>query len=125
MRVLYIGGTGEISFECIHESVRLRHDVSVFNRGRNNAGLPDNVHFLVGDVDDDASYGGLRDERFDVVCQFRLFTPDAIRRDLSIFSGACGQYVFISSASAYAKPVRSLPITESTALRNPYWAYSR
>jgi len=125
MRVLYIGGTGEISFECIHESVRLGHDVSVFNRGRNNAGLPGGVRFIAGDVEDDASYGRLRDDRFDVVCQFRLFTPEALRRDLSIFAGACGQYVFISSASAYAKPVRNLPITESTPLRNPYWAYSR
>ena len=125
MRVLYIGGSGEISFDCIHESVRLGHGVTVFNRGRNNAGLPAACRFLIGDVEDDAAYRRLRDEHFDVVCQFRLFTPDALRRDLSVFTGACGQYVFISSASAYAKPVRNLPITEETPLHNPYWAYSR
>ena len=125
MRVLYIGGSGEISFEAIRESVRLGHDVTVFNRGRNNDGLPPECHFITGDIDDDASYGRLRSERFDVVCQFRLFAPEAIRRDLSIFTGACGQYVFISTASAYAKPVRNLPITESTPLRNPFWEYSR
>ena len=125
MRVLFIGGSGEISFECIRESVRLGHDVSVFNRGRNNAGLPAECRFITGDIDDDASYGRLRDERFDVVCQFRLFTPEAIQRDLSIFTGACGQYVFISTASAYAKPVRNLPITEHTPLDNPFWEYSR
>src|SRR4249920_1238957 len=38
MRILYIGGTGEISFACVHESVRLGHEVSVFNRGNHNAG---------------------------------------------------------------------------------------
>ena len=48
MRVLYIGGSGEISFECIHESVRLGHDVTVFNRGRNNAGLPTGVSSVMG-----------------------------------------------------------------------------
>ncbi len=125
MRVLYIGGSGEISFDCIHESVRLGHEVTVFNRGRNNAGLPAECRFLTGDVEDDASYGRLAEERFDAVCQFRLFTPEAIQRDIGLFAGHCGQYVFISSASAYAKPVRRLPITEETPLDNPYWAYSR
>jgi len=125
MRVLYIGGSGEISFDCIHESVRLGHEVTVFNRGRNNAGLPDACRFVVGDVEDDAAYMRLAAERFDVVCQFRLFTPEAVRRDIGLFAGHCGQYVFISSASAYAKPVRNLPITEATPLHNPHWAYSR
>lgn len=125
MRVLYIGGTGEISFDCIQESVRLGHDVTVFNRGNHNAGLPAACRFIAGDVEDDAGYGRLAGGHFDVVCQFRLFTPDAIRRDLALFTGHCGQYVFISSASAYRKPVRQLPITEATPLGNPHWAYSR
>lgn len=125
MRVLYIGGTGEISFSCIHESVRLGHEVTVFNRGNRNAGLPPEATLVRGDVEDDAAYGRLAAEEFDVVCQFRLFTPDAIRRDIETFAGRCAQYVFISSASAYAKPVRRLPITEATPLANPHWAYSR
>lgn len=125
MRVLYIGGSGEISFSCIHESVRLGHEVAVFNRGHHNDGLPAECRFITGDVEDDAAYARLAAERFDVVCQFRLFTPEAMRRDVDVFSERCGQYVFISSASAYAKPVRGLPITEATPLGNPHWAYSR
>ena len=125
MRVLYIGGTGEISFECIHESVRLGHDVSVFNRGNHNAGLPAACRVIVGDVGDDAAYRQLAAREFDVVCQFRLFAPEAMERDLGTFAGHCGQYVYISSASAYQKPLRDLPIRESTPLGNPYWAYSR
>lgn len=125
MRVLYIGGTGEISFDCIHESVRLGHDVTVFNRGHHNEGLPASCRFIIGDVADDATYGALGAARFDVVCQFRLFTPAEIQRDIALFTGQCGQYLFISSASAYAKPVRGLPIRETTPLDNPFWAYSR
>jgi len=125
MRVLYIGGTGEISFDCVRESVRLGHEVTVFNRGRHNAGLPRECRFVTGDVEDDAAYGRLAAAGFDVVCQFRLFSPAALRRDLALFSGHCGQYVFISTASAYRKPVRGLPITEATPLGNPYWDYSR
>src|SRR6478672_5859600 len=125
MRILYVGGSGEISFDCIHETIRLGHDVTVFNRGRNNAGLPESAHFIVGDVEDDAVYSQVARQNFDVVCQFRLFTPAAIARDIKLFTGQCGQYVFISSTSAYKKPVRNLPITEATPLDNPYWAYSR
>lgn len=125
MRVLYIGGTGEISFDCVHESVRLGHDVTVFNRGNHNTGLPPECRLIAGDVEDDVAYRGLAERDFDVVCQFRLFTPSAMERDVAVFTGHCGQYVFISSASAYRKPVRGLPITESTPLENPYWDYSR
>ena len=125
MKVLYIGGTGEISFDCIHQSVKLGHDVSVFNRGNNNAGLPPQVNFITGDIHDDVAYGKLADENFDVICQFRLFSPDEVKRDIKLFAGHCKQYVFISTASAYRKPVRGLPITERTPLVNPYWAYSR
>jgi uncharacterized protein YbjT (DUF2867 family) len=125
MRVLYIGGSGEISFECVHESVRLGHDVTVFNRGNHNAGLPAECQTITGNIDDDASYGRLAANNFDVVCQFRLFAPAAMQRDINLFTGHCAQYLFISSASAYAKPVRNLPITEATPLANPYWAYSR
>jgi nucleoside-diphosphate-sugar epimerase len=125
MRVLYIGGTGQISFDCVHESVRRGHDVTVFNRGHHNAGLPPEVHLIAGDVGGDAAYGRLAAEHFDVVCQFRVFSPAAIERDIALFGGHCGQYVFISSASAYEKPLRTLPITESVPLHNPYWDYSR
>ena len=53
------------------------------------------------------------------------FTPEHVETDLDLFRGRTGQYVFISTASAYAKPLPGLPITESTPLRNPFWAYSR
>ena len=125
MRVLYIGGTGEISYDCVHQSVSLGHDVSVFNRGNNNDGLPTEVSFITGDIHDDGAYGGLAKENFDVICQFRLFSADEIERDIEVFTGHCGQYVLISSASAYQKPVRGLPITEQTPLDNPYWGYSQ
>ncbi len=125
MRVLYVGGTGEISFDCIHETVRLGHEVTVYNRGRRNAGLPAACRLVTGDVEDDAAYGRVAALDFDAVCQFRLFTAAALARDLRLFAGHTGQYVFISSASAYRKPVRGLPITEEMPLDNPHWPYSQ
>ena len=125
MKVLYIGGTGQISFDCVHESVRQGHETYVFNRGNNNVGLPAAAHLIRGDVNDPSAYGELAARRFDVVCQFRVYTPAELRRDLQVFAGAVGQYVFISSTSAYLKPLPCTVITENVPLGNPYSEYSR
>ncbi|MEM7627097.1 MAG: NAD-dependent epimerase/dehydratase family protein [Planctomycetota bacterium] len=125
MKVLYVGGTGQISFDCVHESVRAGHETWVFNRGNSNAGLPSEVRFITGDFEDDAAYGVIAEHGFDVVCQFRVFGTDKLRRDIDLLAGKIGQYVFISSASAYQKPVTVQFITEDVPLENPYWEYSR
>ncbi len=125
MKVLYIGGTGEISYPCVYESVALGHEVTVFNRGKSADSLPDGVTQIVGDLADPNAYDALADHHFDVICQFRAYGHDQIDRDLAAFAGKTGQYVFISSASAYHKPLIRLPITEDTPLHNPYWQYSR
>jgi len=125
MKILYIGGTGQISFDCVHQSVRAGHDVHLFNRGHHNDGLPAEVTFHTGDMHDDAAYRPLAEHGFDVVCQFRVFKPQEMRRDLDIFRGHCGRYVFISSASAYQKPMTRHVITEDVPLDNPYWPYSQ
>ena len=125
MRVLYIGGTGEISTACVAASVARGHDVAVFNRGLRPVELPPGVEHVVGAVDDDAALAGLARRHFDVVCQFIAFRPEQVERDLRIFGGQCGQYVFVSTASAYEKPCRVDRITEDTPLANPFWAYSR
>jgi nucleoside-diphosphate-sugar epimerase len=98
--------------------------VTVLNRGKTSAPLPGGVATLVGDMND-VAYGELADRRFDVVAQFRVYTADQMRRDIETFTGKTGQYVFISSASVYVKPVRNYMMTERTPLENRYWQYSR
>src|SRR5690242_19163256 len=124
MKVLYIGGTGEISYECLLRSVSAGHQCAVFNRGRDPESLPAGVRRIVGDMSNDAEYAALGRENFDVVCQFRAFTSDDGRRDLEVFGGRCGQFIFISTASAYQKPPLQGRITEKTPLANPFWEYS-
>lgn len=125
-RVLYIGGTGTISAACVRRSVEAGDEVTVLNRGSSRRSLPPGVRELVADVRDPVS---LRDAvagaEFDVVADFLSFTPAHVQTALDRFEGRAGQYVFISSASAYEKPPRRLPVTESTPLRNPFWGYSR
>ena len=124
--VLFIGGTGQISHSCVHEAVKAGHEVSVLNRGFTSETLPPGVRQLTADFKDDASYAAaLGDQHWDTVCQFIAFTPEDVERDIRLLSGKTGQYIFISSASAYHKPVQTFPITEDVPLINPYWEYSR
>jgi nucleoside-diphosphate-sugar epimerase len=124
LSVLYIGGTGQISLPCVEASLAAGHDVTILNRNKTAVPLSKGVKTLIGDMNDTA-YDALGDEHFDVVAQFRLYRPDQMKRDLATFAGKTGQYVFISSASVYEKPVRHYLMTERTKLENNFWQYSR
>jgi len=127
LRVLFVGGTGTISSACAQLAVERGIELAVLNRGTTaSRPLPEGVRSLTADVrDGDAVRAALAGEEFDAVADFIAFKPEQVETDIKLFRDRVGQYVFISSASAYAKPVASLPIRESTPLRNPYWKYSR
>ncbi|HEV7148884.1 MAG TPA: SDR family oxidoreductase [Pedococcus sp.] len=127
MSVLFIGGTGVISSACSREAVDRGSAVTILTRGTSATHpTPDGVEALQADVRDaDAVRAAVGQREFDVVADFLSFTPDQVRQQLDQFGGRTGQYVFISSASAYQTPPSRLPVTESTPLRNPFWTYSR
>jgi nucleoside-diphosphate-sugar epimerase len=127
LRVLFIGGTGVISSACSRVAVEQGIDLFVLNRGRNtDRPLPAGVTKVQADIREPRSVRQeMKDLQFDAVVDWVAFTPDQVRTDLELFGGRTGQYVFISSASAYQKPPARMPVTESTPLRNPFWAYSR
>ena len=124
LKVLFIGGAGNISAPCVIEAAAAGHQVSVFNRGATIADLSPSVTHLRGDIRDAAAYRTLGKGGFDVVCQFIAFTPAQVAEDIDVFSGGVGQYIFISSASVYEKPPRGFVISEKTPTVNPYWRYS-
>ena len=126
MKVLFIGGTGKISSACSPLAVERGIDLYLLNRGQTERPIPEGAHLLQGNIRDKASVeAALQDHTFDAVVNWIAFTPDQIETDIELFSGRTGQYVFISSASAYQSPPVNLPATESTPLDNPYWLYSR
>jgi nucleoside-diphosphate-sugar epimerase len=127
LRVLFIGGSGVISSACSRAAVDSGIELFVLNRGRSTTRpLPPGVNMLRADIREP---GSVRDEingrDFDAVVDWVAFTPDQVRTDIDLFRGRTGQYVFVSSASAYQTPPARMPVTESTPLRNPYWQYSR
>lgn len=124
LRVLYVGGTGEISQACVDASLAAGHEVTTFNRGNQNS-TGHQVECVTGSLLDAAPYCALADKEFGVVCQFLAFDTQQVRKDIEFFKDRCGQYIFISTASAYQKPHPGGVITEQTKLDNPFWEYSQ
>jgi nucleoside-diphosphate-sugar epimerase len=127
LRVLFIGGSGVISSACSRLAVQRGIDLFVLNRGRSTSRpLPPWVTKLRADIREPRSVRQeIKDLDFDAVVDWVAFTPDHVRTDIDLFAGRTGQYVFISSASAYQTPPARVPVTESTPLSNPFLRYSR
>lgn len=126
MKVLFIGGTGRISMAISRQLLEEGHELYLVNRGNRNELVSEKVHYIVADIEkEDEVRELLGDMTFDVVADFIAFEKRQLERDYRLFKGRCSQFIFISSASAYQKPLSDYRITEGTPLANPYWEYSR
>ncbi len=126
MKVLFIGGTGVISSASAQLAIERGMALCMLTRGQSSRRIPAGVEILQGDIrDKDAVKVVLGNRKFDVVVDWIAFGPEHVEADLELFRARTAQYVFISSASVYQTPPVLLPVTESTPLCNPYWAYSR
>ncbi|MCL2277086.1 MAG: SDR family oxidoreductase [Treponema sp.] len=134
MKVLFIGGTGTISSAITRRAAQMGWEIFLLNRGSRKGDFKGSefTHIPCDIFADNPAETKEKlikalgkAKQFDVVCQFFAFTPEHVKRDFEIFNGLCKQYIFISSASAYQKPLSSYIVTESTPLSNPMWQYSR
>ncbi len=126
MKILFIGGTGTISSAITRLLAQRNEELYLLNRGSRSGELPSGVKTVIADINDEkAVEKALAGMTFDCVCDFIGFVPSQLERDYRLFNGRVGQFMYISSASAYHKPVKSYIINEGTSLANPYWEYSR
>ena len=126
MRALFIGGTGNISLACTRRALEKNVEVIHLNRGTRPEKAPHGVTTLRADIRNaDEVRRALGGMRFDSVIQWLGYLPEHVEADIARFRDRTAQYVFISSASAYRKPLPHPVITESTPLGNPFWEYSQ
>jgi nucleoside-diphosphate-sugar epimerase len=124
MKVLFIGGTGNISSAVSAHAIASGIDLTLLNRGGRDT-VP-GARTITCDIRHEGEVQkALGNETFDSVVNWIGFEPGDVERDIRLFTDRTEQYVFISSASAYQKPPRTPYINESTPLQNPYWEYSR
>ncbi|MGQ1891456.1 NAD-dependent epimerase/dehydratase family protein [Thermophagus sp. OGC60D27] len=125
MKVLYIGGTGNISAASSRLAVKSGMDLYLLNRGKEQIKIDGAKSIIADYTNKEAVIQAIKGHEWDVVVNWMAFTPQDVESDFKIFNGHTKQYIFISSASAYQKPGGHPVITESTPLYNPYWQYSR
>ncbi len=124
MKVLFIGGTGNISTPVSQLAISKGIDLYHLNRGSRQP--VSGVTNLKADLKDIQQVKNvLAGHWWDVVVNWIAYDPADIVRDIELFKESARQYIFISTASAYQKPPLNPVITESTPLRNPFWDYSR
>jgi len=127
MKVLFIGGSGNISSACTRQALLEGHTVYHFNRGISSDYLfNEEVITITGDVTHPSDRFNLEKYApFDVVVNFICFAPNQIQEDIEFFYKKTSQYIFISSATVYKKPPDHYLITEDCPLSNPYWTYAQ
>lgn len=126
MKALFIGGTGTISSAVSRLAVETGWELYLLNRGNRSDRAPDGARVIRCDISQESEVARqIGDMTFDVVADFIAYEPHQIERDIRLFAGKTSQYIFISSASAYQKPLSHYRISEGTPLANPYWQYSR
>ncbi len=129
MKILFIGGTGNISSASVALALDGGHRVTLLNRGQTtdkcSPGLLNRCGSILGDRNSPPDLERAAKEHFDVVADFVAFAPEQVQATVEAFRGKTAQYVFISSASVYRKPGRKLFLTEDCLLGNDVWEYAR
>lgn len=124
MKILFIGGTGNISTPVSRIALEKGIELFHLNRGNQKVELK-GVKTIHADINNEVEViKALEGHIWDVVVNWIAFKPSDIERDFRVFQGKTKQYIFISSASAYQKPLIHPFVTESTPLKNPFWEYS-
>lgn len=124
MKILFLGGSGVISRAATNLALAAGHELWLLNRGKRRP--VDGARSLVADISDPAGLrAALHGHTWDVVVQWIAFGPADVQRDIELFRDSARQYIFVSSASVYQKPLSHYLITESTPRANPFWEYSR
>lgn len=124
MKVLFIGGTGNISTPSSRLALARGVDLYLLNRGKSKVHIK-GAKTIIGDINKPEELTELKTHQWDVVVNWIAFTPKDIERDINLFKGRTKQYIFISSASCYQTPLSYPVITESTPLCNNLWDYSQ
>jgi len=126
LKVLFIGGTGVISSAVSELALKKGFDLYLLNRGNNSEFFPAGAKAIIADIRNEQNVESLiKNTRFDVVVDWIAYQPEHVKTDIRLFKGRTDQYIFISSAACYKRPVNHYYIDESTPLYNPYWQYAQ
>lgn len=117
MKILFIGGNGNISWWCVNEALKSGHEVWELNRGitkKTRRKIQDEVKCLNGDVRTKEVEDIISSCYFDVVCDFICYNEQHARAMVELFKGRCKQYIVISSECVYKDRNSKQPLDENS-----------
>ncbi len=114
MKVLLIGGSGNISPAIVRELQKTGHDVTVFNRGHYPV---EGTRQIIGDRNQSKAFvEEMRQHTFDCVIDQICFSASQAQDLVDAFAGRVGQLVFCSTVNTYIAPAPSYPVIEETPI---------
>ena len=123
MKVLFIGGNGNISWWCVQKALDLGYEVWELNRSatlKTRREIQSKVHKLTCDIHNiDDVNKCLENEHFDCICDFICFNELHAKEAFDVFKEKTNQFIFISSEAVYKRKTSFLPFTENTEQYNP------
>jgi nucleoside-diphosphate-sugar epimerase len=126
MKVLFIGGTGNISTDCASLAIERGMKLSILTRGQSALRFSGDADIIRADIRDrNAAAEVIRGREFDAVVDFVAYLPEHVETDIFLFRNRTRHYIFISSATVYEKPPSHYLVTEAVPLANPFWQYAR
>lgn len=99
MRILVLGGTVFLGRYVVEAALEQGHEVTMFNRGRENPGLFPQARRIVGDRD-----GGLHalvGEEFDAVIDTCGYVPRLVGASAELLAATVPFYTYVSTMSVY------------------------
>lgn len=117
MRVIAVGGTGNISTGIVKALLDLEHEVTIFTRSQRKSELLDGVDYVTGDRKDRSSFeAAMQSEVFDAAIDMISYDREDAESAVRAFRGV-KHYIHCSTVCTYGGPLTELPATEECELR--------
>ena len=111
MKVLIIGGTGQISSGIVKSLKQRKAQITVFNRGKTDDRLGDGVEHLNGDRNDFKAFeSAMASSTWDAVIDMICFGKEQAESGVRAFGGRTGQFIVAWCARAGLIPAGSDPV---------------
>lgn len=129
MKILIVGGTGNISWRIMERALQLGYEVTILNRGGTGGRirrepLP-GCRTIIADIRDTEMVNKLlKDDQFDVVVDMVCYNADHAKQAISLFADKTKQYIFISTTGLYDRRIATPPFTETEPILNDGWPYA-
>lgn len=123
MRIVVIGGTGNISRPIVKLLLQQGHEVTCYNRGKGQP-PPEGAQLLIGDRYDRESYETtMQRKKFDAAIDMIGFSVEDAESNLRAFKDI-GQFIHTSTVCTYGIHYDWMPVSEDHILR-PTTDYAR